>query len=88
MLNEIEEVFFKKEIQRRDKQKERQRDINNIFRMVIDTGGDLLRQYVIEPEKYSEIITICKKLIEYTNDILITIRKRYNCVTPYNIYLY
>ena len=88
MLNEIDENFFKREIQRRDKQRERHRDINNIFRMVIDTGGDLLRQYVIEPEKYSEIISICKKLIEYANDVLGTIRKRYNCVVPRNIYLY
>ena len=88
MLNEIEETPFKKEIQRRDKQIERYRDINNIFRMVIDTGGDLLRQYVIEPRKYSEIIMICKKLIEYANDIVTTIRKRYNCVVPYNIYLH
>ena len=88
MLNEIEETFLKKEIQRRDKQRERHRDITNIFRMVIDTGGDLLRQYVLKPEKYDEIITICKKLIEYANDILMTIRKRYNCVAPYNIYLH
>tara|TARA_B110000114_G_scaffold178170_1_gene210863 strand:+ start:130 stop:1161 length:1032 start_codon:yes stop_codon:yes gene_type:complete len=88
MLNEIEDTFLKKEIQRRDKQRERHRDITNIFRMVIDTGGDLLRQYVLKPEKYDEIITICKKLIEYANDILMTIRKRYNCVAPYNIYLH
>jgi len=88
MLNEIEETLFKKEIQRRDKQRARHQDINNIFRMVIDTGGDLLRQYVLEPDKYSEIILICKKLIEYANDILSTIRKRYNSVTPYNIYLH
>jgi hypothetical protein len=88
MLNEIDESFFKKEIQRRDKQRERHRDINDIFRMVIDTGGDLLRQYVLEPEKYSEIMVICKKLIEYANGVLTTIRKRYNCVVPRNIYLH
>jgi len=88
MLNEIDDTFFKKEIQRRDKQRERYRDINNIFRMVIDTGGDLLRQYVLEPEKYSETIVICKKLIEYANGVLETIRKRYNCINPRNIYLH
>ena len=88
MLNEIDDTFFKKEIQRRDKQRERYRDINNIFRMVIDTGGDLLRQYVLEPEKYSEIIVICKNLIEYANGVLETIRKRYNCINPRNIYLH
>lgn len=88
MLNEIDETFFKRELQRRDKQRERYRDVTNIFRMVIDTGGDLLRQYVIEPERYNEIIDICKKLIEYANSVIETIRKRYNCVHPYNIYLH
>jgi hypothetical protein len=88
MLNEIEDQFFKKELQRRDKQRERYRDINNIYRMVIDTGGDLLRQYVIEQEKYPEIIGICKKLIEYANDVIGTIRIRYKCIHPLNIYLH
>jgi hypothetical protein len=88
MLNEIDDVFFKREIQRRDKQRERYRDINNIFRMVIDTGGDLLRQYALEQDKYTEIINICKRLIEYANDVLSTIRKRYNCIVPRNIYLH
>jgi hypothetical protein len=88
MLNELDEPYFKKELQRRDKQRERYRDINNIYRMVIDTGGDLLRQYVLEPEKYGEIMDICKKLIEYANSVLITIRKRFNCIHPMNIYLH
>jgi hypothetical protein len=88
MLNEINEHFFKKEIQRRDKQRERFRDVNNIFRMVIDTGGDLLRQYALEPERYTEIKDICKKLIEYANGVLETIRKRYTCIHPQNIYLH
>jgi len=88
MLNELNEVDFKKELQRRDKQRERHRDITNIFRMVIDTGGDLLRQYVIEPERVDEIIDISIKLIEYANDVIETIRKRYNCVTPCNINLF
>jgi len=88
MLNEINEQFFKKEIQRRDKQRERFRDVNNIFRMVIDTGGDLLRQYALESERYSEIMDICKKLIEYANGVLETIRKRYTCIHPMNIYLH
>ena len=88
MLNETSEQSLKKELQRRDKQRERYRDIANIFRMVIDTGGDLLRQYVIEPSKYGEIMDICKKLIQYANGVIMTIRKRYNCVYPHNIYLH
>jgi hypothetical protein len=85
MLNELCELKFKKELQRRDKQRERFRDISNIFRMVVDTGGDLLRQYVIEPDKVVEIVDVCRKLIYYANDILKTIRLRYNCIHPANI---
>jgi len=88
MLNELEEFAFKKELQRRDKQRERHQDITNILRMVIDTGGDLLRQYVIEPDRIDEIIDIGLKLIEYANEVIGTIRKRYNCVVPYNINLF
>ena len=88
MLNELNENYFKKELQRRDKQRERHRDITNIFRMVIDTGGDLLRQYVLEPEKVNEIIDISLKLIQYANEVITTIRKRYNCSTPRYINLY
>jgi len=82
MLNELEEAPFKKELQRRDKQRERFRDITNIYRMVIDTGGDLLRQYVIDRDRVDEIIDIAIKLVEYANEVIMTIQKRYNCVSP------
>jgi hypothetical protein len=88
MLNELREEYFKKELQRRDKQRERHQDITNIFRMVIDTGGDLLRQYVLEPDRIDEIIDIATKLFEYANEVMSTIRKRYNCVVPCNINLF
>jgi hypothetical protein len=82
MLNELEEKAFKKELQRRDKQRERYRDIVNIYRMVVDTGGDLLRQYVLDQDRVDEIVDIATKLVEYANGVIKTIQKRYNCVTP------
>ncbi len=88
MLNEIDENPFKKELQRREKQRERYRDISNIFQMVVDTGGDLLRQYILEPDRVDEILNICRKLIEYANEVITLIRKRYNCILPANIYLF
>ena len=88
MLNELEESAFKKELQRRDKQREKFRDITNILRMVMDTGGDLLRQYVLEPDRVDEIVDISLKLIEYANSVMETIRIRYNCIAPYNINLF
>ena len=88
MLNELDELDFKKELQKRDKHRERFRDINNIFRMIIDTGGDLLRQYVLDPERVNEIIDIAQKLVDYSNGVMKTLRKRYNCTTPPDIYLF
>ena len=88
MLNELDEVNMRKELQRRDKQMEIHRDINNIYRMLIDTGGDLLRQYLVEPERKDEIIDVGLKLIEYGNTVMDTIRKRYNCILPKKINVY
>ena len=88
MLNELEEKAFKKELQRRDKQRERHRDVTNIYRMVVDTGGDLLRQYTLDQDRVDEIIDIAIKLVEYANDVIRTIQKRYNCVTPQIINLF
>ncbi len=88
MLNELTEPQFKKELQRRDKQREKFRDIGNIFRMIIDTGGDLLRQYVLNQEKYIEIMNILHNLIDYANEVIDVIRKRYNCVVPKNLNIY
>ena len=87
MLNELEDAAFKKELQRRDKQREQHRDINNIYRMVADTGGDLLRQYVVEPSRIDDIMDIAIKLVNYANEVITIIRKRYNCTLPTNIYL-
>ena len=56
--------------------------------MVVDTGGDLLRQYILEPDRVDEILNICRKLIEYANEVITLIRKRYNCILPANIYLF
>jgi hypothetical protein len=64
MMNELQEADMRKELQRRDKQRERHRDINNIFRMLTDTGGDLLRQYMIDPDRKDELLDIGLKLIE------------------------
>jgi hypothetical protein len=55
--------------------------------MMANTGGDLLRQYVIDPERHDEIINLLQKIVDYGNDIFESIRKRYNCRLPRNIYV-
>jgi hypothetical protein len=87
MLNDIDEQTFKNYLQRQEKYMDKSRDLSNIFEMMANTGGDLLRQYVIDTERHDEIIDLLQKIIDYGNDIFETIRKRYNCRLPRNIYV-
>lgn len=82
MLNDIGEDRFKKELQRRDKLREKNRDIRNIHQMFIDTAGDLLRQYVIDTTNYKDIRKILLELVDYINVEVHKIHNRYNCVVP------
>jgi len=85
MLNDITEKDFKVFLQRQEKFKEKTRDISNIFEMMANTGGDLLRQYVLEPERHDEIVELLQKIIDYGNGVFETIRNRYNSKIPRNI---
>ena len=87
MLNELNETVFKCFLQRQEKYKDKMRDLSQIFEMLIHSGGDLLRQYIIEPHREREIVDMLKELFTYGNEVFANIRKRYNCVTPKNFYL-
>jgi len=82
LLNHLDEDKFKRELQRRDKYVNKCRDISFIIRMCTDTGGDMLRQYIVEAENRKEIVENIVKLIDYTNGEIQKIWTRYNCVTP------
>ena len=83
MLGELSETDQKKKIQRREKSREKKRDIHNVLRMFIDTTGDLLRQFVIDKNKFDEIYELLTKLVGYTSRELYNISKIYNCIVPY-----
>ena len=87
MLNDIGKEDFKNFLQRQEKYKDKVRDLSNIFEMIGNTGGDLLRQYVLEPERHDEIVDLLQKIIDYGNEIFETIRSRYNSRLPRNIYV-
>jgi hypothetical protein len=55
--------------------------------MISNTGGDLLRQYILYPEKHDEIIKIMEKLVDYSDEIFYVIRKRYNSAFPRKLIL-
>jgi hypothetical protein len=84
MLNDIDEVDFKTILQRQEKFIEKSRDISNIYEMISNAGGDILRQYIIEPHRCDEITDMLYKIIDYGNEIFDNIRKRYNCIHPKN----
>lgn len=87
MLNELSESEFKIFLQRQEKYKDKTRDLSQIYEMLIHSGGDLLRQFILEPERDAEITETIKKLFAYGNEVFETIRKRYTCVTPKNFYV-
>ena len=51
MMNEIDDNEFQKKIQRREKCREKKRDIHNILRMFCDSTSDFLRQFVLDTSK-------------------------------------
>ena len=67
MLNDIGKEDFKNFLQRQEKYKDKVRDLSNIYEMIGNTGGDLLRQYVLEPERHDEIVDLLQKIIDYGN---------------------
>lgn len=87
MLNELDETDFKIFLQRQEKFKDKMIDLSSIYEMLTHSGGDLLRQFIIDPERETEIIDMIKKLFSYANEVFTNIRTRYNCVTPKNFYL-
>ena len=84
MLHEIDEDAFKKELQRRDKQNAKARDVEQLFQMFLDTSSDELRQYVLGKGR-QEVMENIRALTDYTNAVIRTIHERYKCVTPYFI---
>lgn len=83
MLSELSESEFRIKIQRREKSREKKRDIHNILRMFVDTSSDLLRQLVLKRDDIDIIENILEQLVIYTNGELNAISHRYNCVVPW-----
>lgn len=85
LLNEMSKEDFKRELQRRDKYNDKVRDIQEIYRMVLDTVGDALRQYMVDASRTDEIINDIKGIVEYYNTVALKIRKRYVARIPHDI---
>lgn len=85
MLDDMSKEDFKNVLQRQEKFVDKVRDMANIYEMIIHTGGDILRQYIINPENHDHYVSILQGIVDYSNEVFLNIRKRYNCNLPKNI---
>lgn len=85
MMNYIDDLLFKDFLQRQEKHREKTREVSNIYEVIIHSCGDLLRQYVLDQSRYTEILNHIEQIFDYGNEIFTRIRKRYVCVSPKNI---
>jgi len=83
LLNDIDEEYFKKVIQQREKKNQKTRDLIAILRMFSLTASDMMRQLVLNDLSQEDF---CKNIVElkdYTNESLLNIGKRYTCIKRY-----
>lgn len=85
LLGELSDDQFKRELHKRDKSNDKVRDVQDIYRMFIDTVSDALRKFLIYPDTIGEICDEIRDIILYTNEVIHDIRNRYMSRLPYNI---
>lgn len=76
------EETFKEFLYKRHRRKNKYIETRDIYQMLIDTLGDLLRQYVLNPISNVEIFEL---VLELANNELTDIRGRYNSIYPKNV---
>jgi len=83
LMGDISEDVWKKDLQKREKAREKSRDISQILEMYANTGADYLRQMIVREVQVGETINFFTELSKYFNDTMAVVHNRYNCVTPY-----
>jgi hypothetical protein len=83
MMKEIDETYMKQALQKREKAYAKMRDIRGILQMVSDTGGDLMRQIVVNPNEFSKSLDVLNRLRVYYNVTMQKVESRYGCVVPF-----
>lgn len=84
MLGRLSKEGFKSELYKRERRKEKRREVQDIMQTFVDTTGDQLRQYVLDPteETLDDVCVRLDLLTDVVNDAFIGIHKRYKCGTP------
>jgi len=87
LLNQINDSQFKRTLQINEKQNNKNLDFRNIIEMFINVSMDLLRNVydcIQNNTRFDILVTIeaFTSLVEYVNENLKKIGKKYNCVYP------
>lgn len=80
-MNELTEEAFKAALQGREKRTEAKRAISMVLRMLVNVGGDLLRQCIVH-DTLLPYVQQLQDVVRYANGELEKISKRYSCVVP------
>ena len=87
LMNVLTENDFKAIIQQLEKKNNKSREYINIYQMLVDVSSDKFREIesgtgILTQEQLTEIIQYFDKLIEYFNENIANVGKRYKCVYP------
>lgn len=77
VLNEIDDLTFRRKLQQREKQRAKRTEIHLVVRMFVDTMSDLLRRAVLERNAFVDEIDA---LVDYFNASMQRIAALYTCV--------
>jgi hypothetical protein len=83
MMNELSENDYKKILQRKEKFREKRRDVQQIFRMFCDVISDHMRQIVNGELSKEDCIVMLERLRDYTNKAFQKVQKRYGLKAPH-----
>jgi len=87
LMNVLTENDFKVIIQQLEKKNNKSREYINIYQMLVDVSSDKFREIeagtgILTQDEITEIIKYFDKLIEYFNENIANVGKRYKCVYP------
>lgn len=78
LIHEITEDELKTLLQRREKRKLKQKDVADIYDMVVEVGGELLWAYVLDEKPLKESIDEMNRLRSYANTNLRSVGEKYH----------
>jgi len=83
LINSLTEEQFQVALQRREKKRNKDHEIADVFDMVIGVGGDLLWAYIREEKDVSQTHQSIQRIRVYTNNCLNSIGDRYKMSMSY-----